>query len=83
VYNIISLEISGTELAAQVRPPRLVSEIDWVENFWPFPAGKEATMRAAASAAGEDVKGKGRKNEWPKVQLYCLVCLLTNRPFTG
>lgn len=76
VYNIISLEISGTELAQMVRPPRIVSDVDWVENFWPFPQGKEATMRAAAKAADgpSDDAPKGRaKNEWPKVQLYCLV----------
>ena len=35
VRNVISLEISGTKLGDQVLPPRLVREIDWVENFWP------------------------------------------------
>jgi F-box and leucine-rich repeat protein 10/11 len=35
VRNVISLEISGTRLGDQVLPPRLVREIDWVENFWP------------------------------------------------
>jgi F-box/leucine-rich repeat protein 10/11 len=40
VYNIISLEITGTELAKKVRAPRLVREIDWVDNFWNFPGGK-------------------------------------------
>lgn len=82
MYNIISLEISGTELAQRVRPPRIVSDVDWVENFWPFPGGKEATMRAAAKSEAEGAGAvedgaaapKGRaKNEWPKVQLYCLV----------
>lgn len=82
VYNIISLEISGTDLAKDVKPPSIVSDIDWVENFWPFPGGKEATMRAAAKEAGEasataepSPKGKA-KSEWPKVQLYCLVCVV-------
>nr|XP_019011725.1 uncharacterized protein I206_03830 [Kwoniella pini CBS 10737]OCF50506.1 hypothetical protein I206_03830 [Kwoniella pini CBS 10737] len=36
VYNIISLEISDTELAKKVKPPRIVREIDWVDNFWNF-----------------------------------------------
>lgn len=73
MYNIISLEISETELAKQVRPPSIVSDIDWVENYWPFPGGKEEAMRAANSTQnGHDVKGKA-KSEWPKVQLYCLV----------
>lgn len=35
IRNVISLEISGTELADQILPPRLVREIDWVEKFWP------------------------------------------------
>ncbi|WRT68668.1 uncharacterized protein IL334_005647 [Kwoniella shivajii] len=39
VYNIISLEISDTELAKKVKPPRLVREIDWVDNFWNFGLG--------------------------------------------
>lgn len=73
VYNIISLEISETALAKQVRPPSLVSDIDWVENYWPFPEGKEEAMRIANAAGnGHEPKGK-TKNDWPKVQLYCLV----------
>ncbi|KIP03676.1 hypothetical protein PHLGIDRAFT_110576 [Phlebiopsis gigantea 11061_1 CR5-6] len=35
IRNVISLEISGTELADQILPPRLVREVDWVERFWP------------------------------------------------
>ncbi|KAH9925328.1 uncharacterized protein B0H18DRAFT_1009704 [Fomitopsis serialis] len=35
VRNVISLEISGTELADKVLPPRVVRELDWVEKFWP------------------------------------------------
>lgn len=66
-----------------VRPPQIVSDVDWVENFWPFPHGKEATMRAAAKAADgavEEVAVKGKaKSEWPKVQLYCLVRVLSLR----
>ncbi|KAL1407772.1 JmjC domain-containing histone demethylation protein 1 [Vanrija albida] len=83
VYNIISLEISGSELAQLVRPPMLVADVDWVENYWHFPGGKEATMRAAAKKVEDEVEtngdaeeGKPRprpKNDWPKVQLYCLM----------
>ncbi|KIR67901.1 JmjC domain-containing histone demethylation protein 1 [Cryptococcus bacillisporus CA1873] len=53
VYNIISLEISGTELAKKVKPPKIVREIDWVDNFWRFSGG----------AGGKDVKEKGREND--------------------
>lgn len=35
IYNVISLEVTGTPLADKVLPPRLVRELDWVENFWP------------------------------------------------
>ena len=35
IRNVISLEISGTELAGRVLPPRLVRDVDWVEKFWP------------------------------------------------
>ncbi|KAJ8093295.1 JmjC domain-containing histone demethylation protein 1 [Marasmius tenuissimus] len=35
ILNVISLEISGSLLADRILPPRLVREIDWVENYWP------------------------------------------------
>ena len=35
VYNVISLEISGTKLADQIRRPRLVRELDWIDHVWP------------------------------------------------
>ncbi|XP_006458328.1 hypothetical protein AGABI2DRAFT_183418 [Agaricus bisporus var. bisporus H97] len=35
ILNVISLEISSTKLADMIVPPRIVRELDWVENFWP------------------------------------------------
>ena len=35
VRNVISLEVSGTKLADEILPPRLVREMDWVEKYWP------------------------------------------------
>ena len=35
IRNVISLEISQTKLGERIVPPRLVRELDWVENFWP------------------------------------------------
>jgi hypothetical protein len=35
ILNVISLEISGTELANMILPPKIVRTLDWVENFWP------------------------------------------------
>ena len=84
---MISLEITGTELAKRVRPPQFVRDIDWVDNFWrPGSVGKNGNqevlngdvkpeMAGSASGQGGD-KGK-MKAEWPKVQLYCLVSNLT------
>jgi F-box/leucine-rich repeat protein 10/11 len=56
VYNVISLEISGTALARKVRPPKLVSEIDWVDKYWPDVPGKRKARRLYHRKAedGED-----------------------------
>ncbi|KAF8344340.1 uncharacterized protein EI90DRAFT_3029329 [Cantharellus anzutake] len=35
IRNVISLEISETKLAEKILPPRLVRQIDWVEQAWP------------------------------------------------
>ncbi|KAG0084070.1 hypothetical protein BGZ92_010228 [Podila epicladia] len=35
ILNVISLEITGTRLAEQIVVPRIVRELDWVNNFWP------------------------------------------------
>ena len=35
IFNVISLEVSGTKIAEQVLPPKIVRDLDWVENFWP------------------------------------------------
>jgi hypothetical protein len=35
VYNVISLEFSGTPLEALVRAPSVVREIDWIDVVWP------------------------------------------------
>ncbi|KAF8610108.1 Clavaminate synthase-like protein [Ceratobasidium sp. AG-I] len=39
IRNVISLEVTGTPLAEQILPPRIVRDIDWVEQMWP--AGKK------------------------------------------
>ncbi|TEB36060.1 Clavaminate synthase-like protein [Coprinellus micaceus] len=35
VYNVISLEVSGTKVGEMVLPPKIVRDLDWVEKFWP------------------------------------------------
>ena len=89
VYNVISLEISGTDLAKKVRPPKLVSEIDWVDQYWPDVPGKRKARRnyhvdespTGLAEQDEDATGTGEeetvpeqgRSDWPKVQLYCLM----------
>ncbi|EDR11031.1 jumonji superfamily protein [Laccaria bicolor S238N-H82] len=35
IFNVISLEVSGTKISDLVLPPKFVRDLDWVENFWP------------------------------------------------
>jgi len=42
IRNVISLEISETKLAEKIMPPRLVRELDWVEQAWPASKRKGA-----------------------------------------
>ncbi|KAJ3015584.1 JmjC domain-containing histone demethylation protein 1 [Thoreauomyces humboldtii] len=35
ILNVISLEISETQLATRVRRPRIVRQLDWIDNVWP------------------------------------------------
>ncbi|KAK9702776.1 JmjC domain-containing histone demethylation protein 1, variant 2 [Basidiobolus ranarum] len=53
ILNVISLEISDTDLALQIKRPRIVRELDWTDHVWPSELKK--------------------RNEYPKVQLYCLM----------
>ncbi len=34
--NVISLEFSATPLYRSVRSPRLVRQLDWIDNAWPM-----------------------------------------------
>lgn len=35
IRNVISLEISDTELANQITRPKIVRELDWIDQMWP------------------------------------------------
>ncbi|WVQ95175.1 hypothetical protein IAU59_002269 [Kwoniella sp. CBS 9459] len=54
VYNIISLEISDTQLGRRIKPPLLVRQIDWVDNFWNFKVSGKKDIKT---------KGKGKQKE--------------------
>jgi F-box/leucine-rich repeat protein 10/11 len=62
VYNIISLEVTGTELAKKVRAPRLVREIDWVDNFWNFPGGKGNVVDEKKQNGANGINGNHETN---------------------
>lgn len=36
VYNVISLEFTGTPLDDQVEAPSVVRELDWAQKVWPL-----------------------------------------------
>lgn len=46
VYNVISLEITGSPLSKKVKAPSIVREIDWVDGCWNFPPGWKAGLKA-------------------------------------
>ncbi|RUS19741.1 hypothetical protein BC937DRAFT_87004 [Endogone sp. FLAS-F59071] len=42
IRNVISLEVSGTELAKQIVRPRIVRELDWTDHIWPAELKKKS-----------------------------------------
>jgi len=61
--NVLSLEFSQTKLDAYVSSPRVVRQIDWVENVWPRHLKEDQ----------EDGTNAMDKMKYPKVQKYCLM----------
>lgn len=60
IYNIISLELSATPLAARINGPPVVQELDWVQLYFP-----ESLMQPKCCAE--------RGSSYPQVQKYCLM----------
>eukprot|EP00057_Strongylocentrotus_purpuratus_P017252 XP_011671726.1 PREDICTED: lysine-specific demethylase 2B isoform X2 [Strongylocentrotus purpuratus] len=63
LYNVISLEFSHTRLADLVQQPKVVRQIDWVNNVWP--RHLIDTQRDSTNVLAE--------MKYPKVQKYCLM----------
>nr|XP_054749214.1 lysine-specific demethylase 2A-like isoform X1 [Lytechinus pictus] len=63
LYNVISLEFSHTRLADAVQQPKVVRQIDWVNNVWP--RHLIDTQRDSTNILAE--------MKYPKVQKYCLM----------
>ena len=61
--NVISLEFSQTKLESYVTAPRVVRQIDWVDNVWPRHLKEDQ----------EDGTNDMRSMMYPKVQKYCLM----------
>ncbi|GMS98516.1 hypothetical protein PENTCL1PPCAC_20691, partial [Pristionchus entomophagus] len=67
-YNVISLEISGTKLADQVRAPTLVREVD-MSAHWP----DERKQRELTFATKCGNTLFSFENKYPLVERYCLM----------
>ena len=63
--NVISLEFSGTKLDKDVVAPRVVRQVDFVDNVWPRHLKDQQ----------EDTTNDMRQMMYPKVQKYCLMSI--------
>lgn len=61
--NVISLEFSFTKLEPFVISPKVVRQVDWVDNVWP------RHLKEAQTEGTNDL----RVMHYPKVQKYCLM----------
>ncbi|GMT25874.1 hypothetical protein PFISCL1PPCAC_17171, partial [Pristionchus fissidentatus] len=70
LFNILSLEFTGTKLADLVRPPSIVKELSWAERYWPDRKfGPPDTLPSGAEEACDAVHTELR----PDVELFCLM----------
>merc|ERR1719192_3270847 len=61
--NVISLEFSYTKMETLVQSPKVVRQIDWVDNVWP------RHLKEGQTEGTNDL----REMKYPKVQKYCLM----------
>ncbi|KAF8375363.1 jmjd-1.2, partial [Pristionchus pacificus] len=70
LFNILSLEFTGTKLADMVRPPSIVKELSWAERYWPDRNfGPPDTLPSGAEEACDSAHTDMR----PDVELFCLM----------
>ncbi|GMS96479.1 hypothetical protein PENTCL1PPCAC_18654 [Pristionchus entomophagus] len=70
LFNILSLEFTGTKLADLVRPPSIVRELSWAERYWPDRKfGPPDTLPSGAEEACDTIHNGMR----PDVELFCLM----------
>ncbi|XP_013859222.1 lysine (K)-specific demethylase 2Bb isoform X2 [Austrofundulus limnaeus] len=63
LFNVISLEFSHTKLENLIKRPKVVDQVDWVDNMWP-PDLKQSQTEATNIIS---------EMKYPKVQRYCLM----------
>lgn len=79
VYNLISFEISKTELTKNVTAPRIVVELSWASNgIWPLTeeeTDQNTTNIKSEQSTTQAEKAKSIKNyiSKPEVHKYCLI----------
>ncbi|TIA80575.1 hypothetical protein E3P92_00578 [Wallemia ichthyophaga] len=56
--NVISLEVSDTDFASHIIPPKFVRDLDWVGNFWPKDKAKDAPHFAGSSVFYHVLRGQ-------------------------
>ncbi len=78
VYNLISFEISKTELTKNITAPKIVTELSWASNgVWPKSDEDNSTSsnNTESLSTESSEKNKLQKNIIPKpeVHKYCLI----------
>ena len=74
LLNLVSLEVSSTPLAAELRAPQVVREVDWIDTAWPRALRVEGELAAEKQALGIGGSNKGRfSTHYPRIQHYCLM----------
>jgi lysine-specific demethylase PHF8 len=78
VYNLISFEISKTELTKNITAPRIVVELSWASNgIWPIadeePNPNTANTKPELSLVTETPKSIKNYIAKPEVHKYCLI----------
>jgi len=67
ILNVISLEISHTELGEMIEAPQIVRDIGWVEQCWPKSSLVNSLLNTKLNPFA--------KQQHPKVQLYALMSI--------
>ena len=73
-YNVISLEVSDTPLAAHITRPHIIDDVDWLRLLWPSPhAAVTSTVAGSQSATAATTPPPSFPACPPPVSYYCLM----------